>query len=172
MTATYEKIATNTLGSNQATVTFSTISGSYTDLRIAMMVKTNVASAVEDLLVRVNGDTSSLYSSTRIYGDGSSAASTRSTSQTGWNQNGVQGATGSTSIFTPFFIDIMNYSNTTTFKTALVRNNPLGTSTSYVMGGVWLYRSTNAITSISFASATGSDIVTGSTFTLYGIKAE
>jgi hypothetical protein len=32
MTATYEKIETTTLGSSQASVTFSSISGAYTDL--------------------------------------------------------------------------------------------------------------------------------------------
>ena len=168
---TYEPIATTTLTSATASVTFSSIPGTYTDLRIAMMIKTTFGAPVEDLLVRVNGDSSSLYSSTRIYGDGSSPASTRSSSQTGWNQNGVQGSTGSADIFTPFFIDIMNYSNTTTNKTAIVRNNPLGTSTSYVMAGVWLYRSTSAITSISFASNQGGNIASGSTITLYGIKA-
>jgi hypothetical protein len=34
MTATYEKIATTTLGSAQADITFSSISGAYTDLVI------------------------------------------------------------------------------------------------------------------------------------------
>jgi len=34
MTATYEKVATSTLGSSQSSVTFSSITGSYTDLVI------------------------------------------------------------------------------------------------------------------------------------------
>ena len=74
MTATYEKIATTTLGSAQATVTFSSISGAYTDL--VAICNFGGASAAEDFTIRFNGDTNNAnYSSRRLYTDTSTIAS-------------------------------------------------------------------------------------------------
>jgi hypothetical protein len=159
MPSTYTPIATQTLGSAAASVTFSSISGAYTDLKI-VYATTASSSAVNYL--RFNSDTGSNYSRTFYYGDGTGTASGRETNITG--------------IYTPFtmstaittnIIDIMNYSNTTTNKTCLVRS---GATNNIVGAGVCLWRSTAAITSISiFCDA--ANFVTGSTFTLYGIKA-
>ena len=79
--STYTPIATNTLGSAQASVTFSSISGSYTDLVLIINAGTSDASE-QDCLIRVNGDTGSNYSATYMYGTGSSAASGRNANQT------------------------------------------------------------------------------------------
>jgi hypothetical protein len=59
----------------------------------------------------------------------------------------------------------MNYSNTTTYKTSLVRTN-----NDRVAAVVNLWRSTAAITTIKLEEVVTGDIATGSTFTLYGIK--
>jgi hypothetical protein len=79
--STYTPIATNTLSSATGTVTFSSISGSYTDLILISNIKsgnTNQAS----LLFRVNASaTGSLYSGTMIYGTGSAAGSNRQSNQ-------------------------------------------------------------------------------------------
>ena len=74
MTATYEKIATTTLGSNQASVTFSSIPATYTDI---VVIATGKTSTETTLYFRFNGDSGSNYSSTDIYGDGSAAGSFR-----------------------------------------------------------------------------------------------
>jgi hypothetical protein len=66
-------------------------------------------------------------------------------------------------------IQINNYSNSTTFKTPLIRTNT-GPSWGTVFAIVGLWRNTAAITSITFTPDTG-NFDTGSTFTLYGIKA-
>jgi len=59
----------------------------------------------------------------------------------------------------------MNYSNTTTYKTGLVRANSAASGTDAIVG---LWRSTAAITSI-VATHDTAQFATGSTFTLYGI---
>jgi hypothetical protein len=74
------------------------------------------------------------------------------------------------SLFTCHF---MNYSNSTTYKTMLGRQ---GTASSTAGGAsltVSLWRNTSAITSIQLQLDFGSSNrwYTGSTFTLYGIKA-
>ena len=165
--STYAPIATTTLGSAQSSYTFSSISGSYTDLRLIMNIKTSDAGAVSDLKINVNGDTSSgFYSSTRIYGNGSAAVSDRSSSQNSWNSNGVN-CTDSAA-FGNMLCDFQNYSNSTTYKTIIIRSNP---TPSYSMAIVCLWRNTNAITSITLTPASGGNINSGSTLTLYGILA-
>jgi hypothetical protein len=62
MTATYEKIATTTLGSTTATVTFSSISGAYTDLVLVERLVKSITGG--SLQVRFNSDTGTNYSAT------------------------------------------------------------------------------------------------------------
>ncbi len=164
MSATYEKIATTTLGSATATVTFSAISGSYTDLVLIMQVTTS--SGGNYTRMQFNSDTGSNYSATRLSGDGSSASSSRVSNQTYMEIDNVSFV--NTTIANRI-LQIQNYSNTTTYKTVLGRNNNSSNGTGATVG---LWRSTSAITSISvFLEASGT-FNSGSTFTLYGIKAE
>ena len=159
MPSTYTPIATQTLGSAAASVTFSSISGTYTDLRI---VYATTASGDAGNYLRFNSDTGSNYSRTGLYGNGSSAGSNRDT-----NATGIYGPFTMSSAITSNTIDIMNYSNTTTNKTCLVRAGAANNST---LASVGLWRSTAAITSVSI-NCDGANFATGSTFTLYGIKA-
>lgn len=163
MTATYEKIATTTLGSASATVTFSAISGSYTDLYIVCNLSFG---STTNLQMIFNSDSNTNYSNTILVGTGSSAISTRQSNQT----RIVAGYNGTSSSQRAIFnISLMNYSNTVTNKTALIR---MGNAGAEVIAQVGLYRSTSAITAIEFAAQNGDNISSGSTFTLYGIKAE
>ena len=159
MTATYEKIATNTLGSAAASVTFSSISGAYTDL-VLIAQTDQTASSIS--LIRFNGDTGSNYSNTLISGTGSAAGSGRTTNTTSIN------FTQTSANLQLSIANIMNYSNTTTYKTFLLRRNDTGGSLGALVG---LWRNTSAITSIDLIS-NASTFLAGSTFTLYGIKAE
>jgi hypothetical protein len=163
--STYTSIATQTLSSEIDTITFSSISGSYTDLVLVSSAKNNQSGNVT-FRMRFNSDSSSLYSYARIYGDGTSAASDRSSQS--FIDIGSIGGSATSSVFAPSIVNIMNYSNTSTFKTSLVRWQSQGTSAAYVMGEVGLYRSTSAITTITLTAA-GANFDTGSTFTLYGI---
>jgi hypothetical protein len=166
MPITYEPIATNTLGSAAATVTFSTISGAYTDLVLVTNLKTTTTS--QEVTVKINNDTGSNYSLTNLRGDGSTAASLRRSSQT------VGNISKEISPNTAFeFVSVstfMNYSNATTYKTWLSRNNRASASNApgtEALVGLW--RSTSAITELVIG-ITGGNFDTGSTFTLYGIK--
>ena len=165
MAATYEKIATTTLGSAQATVEFTSITQSYTDL-VIVTNSGNSSGADHAFFMQVgNGsyDTGSNYSSTYMFGNGSSVVSGRESNQT----RALNMRTGGTLIGNGF-VHCMNYSNTTTNKTFLSRGN---TADNMTVAYVNLWRSTSAINRIKLTDETGANFLTGSTFTLYGIKA-
>jgi hypothetical protein len=174
MPTTYESIATTTLGSNTTSVTFSSIPATYTDLRVVTSNAILVPSGggLPDNFLRINGDSGSNYSRTILYGNGTSAISERTANATSlWSYSG-----SSTTSAQPISIttwDFLNYSNTTTNKTVLSRIETINNSTIFItFATVQLWRSTAAINQLVFslqASATG--FITGSTFTLYGIKA-
>ena len=158
MPSTYEPIATTTLGSATASVTFSSIGGSYTDL---VLVGNGQSTANTVLGFRYNGDTSTNYSRTFFLGDGSSAISGRSTSVSSIRT--VAWRTDQCSVIH----QISNYSNTNVYKTSLTRGTAAAAETTAVVG---LWRSTSAIDSITIV-LDANNIQSGSTFTLYGIKA-
>jgi hypothetical protein len=174
MPATYEPISTTTLSSAAASVTFSSISGSYTDLVLVMVAATTHSSATFPYL-RFNSDSATNYSVTELYGTGSAAGSARDSSTSrGWIGFDISiSTTVGNNVST---INVMNYSNTTTNKTWLARSNRADSALDYqgTNAIVGLYRSTSAITSIELRNSRGGtdyNFASGSTFTLYGIKA-
>jgi len=165
MAQTYTPLATNTVsGSSTSAVSFTSIPQTYTDLVIVANTSNSVS--LESLALTFNGDTGTNYSNTRLYGNGTSAISDRATSAAYiaalLNSNTIGNS----------IIHIMNYANTTTYKTTISRTGDASNRTSAVVG---LWRgstgsATQAITSITI-TVTGSNYVSGSTFSLYGIKA-
>jgi hypothetical protein len=158
MPSTYTPIATTTLGSAAANITFTSISGSYTDL-ILVVNGAGSSGSTSNILVQFNGDTAGNYSYTRLLGDGSAASSARAS---------TQGAIATGDTNTDRFVNIVNfqnYSNSTTNKTVISRSN----SQSYLSAYVGLWRSTAAITSIVYYIS-GQNLATGTTATLYGVK--
>jgi hypothetical protein len=65
--------------------------------------------------------------------------------------------------------DILNYSSSSTFKTILSRSGDARDGGSVAFTNMW--RGTSAITSILIYPETTGNFASGSTFTLYGIKA-
>jgi hypothetical protein len=164
--STYTPIYAQTLSSAAASITFSNIPTTFTDLRL--VYQTGMSSAGNEPYLRFNSDSSSLYSETVLYGNGTSALSFRNNISTAIQMARDVGLP--TAIESVTTVDIMNYSNTTTFKNALIRTNKGSASYSQVGAYISLYRSTSPITSINLSTSAG-NFVTGSTFTLYGIKA-
>lgn len=163
MAITYEPLATNTLGSAAATVTFSSISGNYTDLVLVTADIINTTNLL-GMYIQFNSDTGSNYSRTFIEGNGSSAASSRNSNQTSIMIGRSYGGDRTMNIF-----QIQDYANTTTYKTALCRYGS-GGSSSATGAGVGLWRNTNAITSITVGIEGGYNMSSGCSFTLYGVK--
>ena len=156
--ATYNCIATTTLGSSQSSVTFSSISSTYTDLVLIISTKTSAGNA---MTYQLNTDsTASNYSQTAVGGDGASAFTFRQS----LNTLGAANSSG----FNMYKFNFQNYSNTTTFKTVLASG---GQASADTRAAVSLWRNTSAINQIILAMYSGETFQSGSTFTLYGIAA-
>jgi hypothetical protein len=161
MASTYTPIATQTLGSAAASVTFSSIPSTYTDL---VLIFNGGSSIAANIRMQVNSDTATNYSWTQLGGDGTGAASFRNSSDTSWLMNRYAYLVNS--LTSVFIFNFNNYSNTTTYKTVINRSNNAANGTDATVG---LWRSTAAISTINF-SLSGGNYIVGSTFTLYGIK--
>jgi hypothetical protein len=158
MASTYEPIATYTVsGSSTNDFSFLSLPSTYTDI---VCVVSGSSSADSRLWMRFNGDTGSNYSWTIIYGNGTNAYSGRSTTDAG---AGFIATTQGNNV-----IHVMNYSNSTTYKTRLSRSN---VANSTVESYVSLWRNTNAVTSITLQLEPSKYFTAGTTATLYGIKA-
>lgn len=156
-----EYIAGTTLTAAAATVDFTGIPGNYTDLMlVCSMGSTGVTSGS---YVRLNGDTGSNFSSTLLYGTGSVAGSNR--------QSSVVRAITTNRIpqnaLAPVAFHIMSYASTNVFKTWMTLG---GDYSQFVECSVALWRSTAAVTSITVTADPGTNVVTGSTFSLWGVR--
>jgi hypothetical protein len=158
--ATYEPIATTSASGSAMSITFSSIPSTYTDLVI--IVNGKITTGLSALAYEFNGETSAAnYSYTRLQGNGSSASSSRVSAD---QAIGFIAETASMDI-----INIMNYANTNTYKTSISRANSMYSSDGRTGSYVSLWRSTAAINSVTIKC--GVNFNSGTTFTLYGIKA-
>jgi hypothetical protein len=164
MPATYEPIATTTLGSAVNNFTFSSIPATYTDLRLVIVVPTAATSGTYGF--RFNGDTADNYSHTTITGDGSTAASYSADTA---SQITIGDMVSNSGVVTFQTIDVFSYAGSTN-KTVLGQNSSDKNGTGDVRRSVGLWRNTAAITSITVRKTTTGNFPIGTTATLYGIK--
>lgn len=162
MPATYEPIATTTLGSASATITFSSISSAYTDLRVVLV---GTASASVNPRMRFNNDSATNYSMTILAGDGSSASSARTTNQAYIDLSYNSYFTSATPTMST--ADVFSYAGSTN-KTTLISRASDFNGSGYVETMVALWRSTSAINRIDLFPQSGT-FSTGTRATLYGI---
>ena len=166
MASTYEKIATTTLSSAELTIVFTSIPNTYTDL---VLIFNGIRSSGGDLdlTLQFNSDTGSNYSDTEIRGytnQYGTYGSFRNSNQT-FIRLGVL-----TLDRTTLKTNIMSYSNTNIYKSIISRQNSINADYGLNAKGC-LWRSTSAISTVTIGSGAG-NIASGSTATLYGIKAE
>lgn len=170
MANTYVNLATTTLGSEQATVTFSSISQTYTDLVIRASLRVNQGGTFGGFIIKAM-DANTLYSWTRLWGGGNAGTSSNKTSSASdWTQVSGESVNASSSTATTFSTHEFYFpsyagslNKVATFQN-FTETNGLN---AYISTYAALVRSTSAITSITFSS---NGFVAGSTFYLYGIK--
>jgi hypothetical protein len=155
-TPTYTPLATVTLGSSAASVTFSSIPATYRDL--ILVGQFTGSSAAAALNLRFNSDTGN-YTGVQAFFSGAVGSNT-TTSQT---LSAIYGAN-----ITFATANIMDYSATDKHKTTLTRSGNVGNSE--VAMAAFRWASTAAVTTIGLVPAAGT-ISAGSTFNLYGIVA-
>jgi hypothetical protein len=166
MASTYTPIATTTLGSAASSYTFSSIPGTYTDL--VLVGKFGMSGSYNNgVKLQYNGNTSTVYSTTELRGNGTTAGSGQTTGQNGaWIVYDL--GAGQYVYSSTVTVNILNYTNTGIGKTAISRHSKAETGVAELVS---FWNQTAAITSIAVVPDTGGTLLAGSTFTLYGIKA-
>ena len=167
MAATYTLIASNTLGSDTASVTFSSIAGTYTDLVLRMSIRQTGAATQGNVFIKVNNSSSSDYGTTDLRGSGSAASSTRDTSNT-YIAYTANYDTSTSNTFSSVELYIPNYAGSTNKVFSLFAVQETNATAAYMSAEAAIRTSTAAITEINLTG--NSDYKSGSSFFLYGIK--
>jgi hypothetical protein len=174
MPNTYIKIASNTVGSGGvASVTFSSIPATYTDLVVKASTRSGSGAAVAySMLMKINSLTSSIYSQRAAEGNGAAASS--------FNQSGIDSAvrvalvngTGATaSTFSSTEITIPNYASSNYKSVSIDSVAETNAATTYINMLAYLVQTTAAVSSLTFApESAAATFAQYSTFTLYGIS--
>ena len=165
-TTSYESIATVTVGSGgSSTISFTSIPSDYKHLQIRMISR-NTTNNNQSLALRFNSDSGSNYSYHRLYGFGTGTGADGSANAS-LILTGTETNTSST--FGTSITDILDYQNTSKFKTtrSLTGWDNNGDGILFLLSGNW--RSTSAITSITITPESNS-FAQYSHFALYGIK--
>lgn len=171
-------IASATASGTVSDYMFQNIPQTYQDLMLIVSVRGAASQTSQTFAAYVgtgaNGTNllqSNENSVTRLSGDGSNATSSRTTNGSGMFLNNIPGGTSTSGVFASYAIHFLNYANATTFKTLLSRYagdlNGSGV-TSLVVG---LARTTSPLLTVGVATYGDGNFTSGSTFTLYGIRA-
>jgi hypothetical protein len=164
--ATYQLISSVTVGSGgAASMEFTSIPSTYTDLLIKVSARTNRALTVDGIIISFNGSTSS-FTGIYLEADGSTASSSTSTRLAA----SAVGDTATASTFGNSNIYIPNYtsSNNKSFSGDTVTENNAGAALIDVIAGLW--SNSAAITSITLSPSIGTLFSQYSTAYLYGIS--
>ena len=167
MPTTYEAIATVTVGSGgAASIEFTSIPGTYTDLLIKLSVRDNQSGATgNDNAINFNGSATS-FTGRRIYGNGATVNNDTVAPYAGSSTSA--GTTASTFSNTEIYIPDYAGSNNKSFSVDSTVENNATTAYAILYAGLW--SNTAAITSVKIVRPSTFDFVQYSTATLYGIK--
>lgn len=172
--SSFESIATITASGGEASLTFSSIPGTYKSLQIRGIARDTYSSALNtsSLVSQFNSDAAyGNYAFHQLYGNGTS------TIAVGYPNNDLQAGfsissgNSNTQIYGVSLIDIIDYASTNKYKT--VRQfcgadlNGATAGTAMLSSGLW--KSTSAITSIKI-NCQNLGFAAGTKFALYGIK--
>jgi hypothetical protein len=166
----FYQIATTTLANSTTnTVTFSSIPQDYTHLQIRGIGRITQASSDTNIYIRFNSDSGTNYSAHYLYGTGASALSGGGANELVTIPFRVTGANSTANIFGVGVVDILDYANTNKFKTmrSITGHDQNGAGAAWFFSNNW--RSTSAITSITF-TPDGGNFAQYTSFALYGIK--
>jgi hypothetical protein len=174
--ATYTLISSNVLSSSAASVTFSSIPATFTDLVVRYTARSNVAGQTDSLALRINGLSTTIYSDTVLYANagGGSILSSRGSNiaqirapRFGVNANGT---TSDTFCSGEIYIPSYTASQNKPVSAISFTEDTLNGTEAYASVAAGLIRETGAITSIDLTLITGPDFVSGCSFYLYGIS--
>jgi len=170
MPATYTLISSNVLTTTTASVTFSAIPATYTDLVLRISGRGNRANTTDEWRMTINGLSTTIYSDTIMYGSGTSATSSRLSNGTIVRDGAINAATSTSNTFSSLELYIPSYtvSQSKPFSYFGVTEINAATTNS-IDAAAYLWRDNGAISTLVLTNASGS-WVADSSFYLYGIS--
>jgi hypothetical protein len=169
MANTYVAIAKTVLTTTQATITFSSIPSTYTDLLLTISGRSGASSSVGTIKIRFNGATADTNLTSRYL---SGATGTVGTTSNAYLYAGnLPGSTATSNTFCNTEVYLPNYAGST-YKAASITCTSENNSATDAWGPeiiAGLFLDTTAITQIELRLLSNS-FVSGSRFDLYGIK--
>jgi hypothetical protein len=171
MAYSLDLITSVTVGSGgAATIDFTSISGTYTDLCLKLSTRCAFTGGVANLSMQINTDTGANYQYRELVGNGSSASTGSGTNSA--NFNSIQVPNDATSnTFNNVEIYLHNYAGSTqkSISVDAVTENNASTKVQ-VRLQAWLWLQTSAITQLTFTSQGATNFLQYSTAYLYGIN--
>ena len=168
--ATYTLISSNVLASSAASVTFSAIPATYTDLVVKISGRYDSANVDTYFNISFNAGTASDVSTTRLSGNGSAASSGRTTAVPYATIFSVNGDSSTANTFASIEYYIPNYASSIAKPISAVAMPESNLTSPVTMNAdAILFNSTSAITSLTF-SRFGDNLMAKSSFYLYGIS--
>jgi len=163
-----ELIETVELASSASSITFSSIPQTYTDLKILLSLRSDRSYVADSVSILLNSSSSN-FSKNTLQGNGSSVSSNSAANNAFNFSSSADDATANT--FGNFSIDVSSYTSSTAksiSSDSVTENNATGVELVLV---AMLWNNTSAIDNISFSPAGGTVFLTGSSISLYGIRA-
>ena len=164
-------LAEEILTSSQTSVTFdvSSVTG-YQHLQLRIAARTDRALHIDSAMMQLNSDTSTSYKTHFLYGSGTSVTSYAESTTNKFYAARTTGSTGGTSVFGAGVCDILDAFNSSKYTTTRLLTGLTTSSGSeiYLFSGLWM--NTAPLTSLTLLPNIGSNFVSGSRFSLYGLK--
>jgi hypothetical protein len=168
----FELIESVFLASAASNVTFSNLQNYATDykhLQIRYTARTARTEINDGIAIRINGDSGSNYAAHYLYGTGSSALSGGFSSATSTFNSPIAGNTATSNAFAGGTIDITDAFSSTK-NTTLRGLGGVASNFNQIMLCSGLWNSVASITSLAVITTTGNNYISGSRFSLYGIR--
>ena len=171
MANTYTLISSNVLSSSAASVTFSAIPSTYTDLVLRMSIRGTHTGFTVNGQLYVNNETTANFSNTQVDAYGSTPESSRNTGLTYQIvSESVPGTSYTSNTFSSSEVYLPNYAGSANkvFSVFTATENNSAT-VNYLVAQAGLRSATAALNELKFQAASG-NLAAGSSFYLYGIK--
>jgi hypothetical protein len=177
MATTYTLIASSTVGSGGvSSIDFTSIPSTYTDLKLVLSLRGNVATTDDYVNIRFNSSSGANYSNRYLQGDGTASGSAQSGSFTAQTYNyafQINGANATASSFGNVELYIPNYLASTgksSLSFGAAESNVTVFNNRQIALNAGLWNQTAAITSINLSVGSSTLWVQYSTAYLYGIS--
>ena len=168
-TGSMTKIAETILAADAASISFSSIPGTYRHLRLKLLARSTNAVLNTILWIRLNGDSAANYWAQHISSTSTNLSASNEAGVGGWSFN-VPGANAPASVAAGIDLLILDYARTQWEKTGISHSMLRDTSTSSnVRTSARWWAQTAAVTSLQIVPDTG-NLALGTIATLYGVS--